>query len=184
MAETLKQTEALPAAYPAVPAGLSPAAAALPPEPLWQRIESYVAQRWTARAVTWLVEGPGEWTPPLSPATVTTAEVWAGGEWSEVVLKPAPDGYCLAAEGPYRITATVGSGTAPAAVLEAFRRLAEYSADIGLYSTWKGLAGATSNNVSVGGELTHSADRPATWAARALINSGAADLLRPYRRAS
>lgn len=184
MAETLKQTEAPPAAYPAAPSGLSAAAAALAPEAIWQRIESWVTARWSSRVVTWLVEGPGEWTPPLSPATLTTAEVWAGSEWSEVVLQPAPDGFCLPAEGPYRITAAVGSGPAPAVALEAFRRLAEYSADIGAYGSWKGPAGATASDMNLGEGLSHSVDRPATWAARALINSGAADLMRPYRRAS
>lgn len=184
MAETLKQTEAVPADYPDSPAGLTVAAAALAVEPLWQRIESYVSQRWTPRVVTWLVEGPGDWSPPLSPATITTAEVWAGGEWSEVILQAAPDGFCLAAGGPYRITATVGGGDVPEAVLEAFRRLAEYSAAIGSYGSWKGPAGATSSDMRIGDGLSHSVDRPATWAARALINSGAADLLRPYRRVS
>ena len=33
---------------------------------VWQRIESYVAYRWTPRAVTWIVEGCGEWYPPLA----------------------------------------------------------------------------------------------------------------------
>jgi hypothetical protein len=120
----------------------------------------------------------------LSPATSTTAEVWAGGEWSEVILQPAPDGYCLAAEGPYRITATVGGGSVPEAVLEAFRRLAEYSAEIGAYGSWKGPAGAHSHNFNMSEGVSLSVDRTPVWAARALVNSGAADLLRPYRRAS
>lgn len=184
MAATLKETEAAPAAYPASPAGLSVAAAALAPEPLWQRIEAWVTTRWTPRVVTWLVEGPGDWSPPLTPATITTAEVWTGSAWSAVILQAAPDGVCLVAEGPYRITADVGSANAPEAVLEAFRRLAEYSSEIGDYGPWKGRAGATSNSMNMGGELSHSQARPAGWASRALVNSGAADLLRPYRRVS
>lgn len=184
MVATLKQTEAPPVAYPDVPEGLSAGAAALAPEPIWQRIEEWVTCRWAPRVVTWLVEGHGEWSPPLSPATLTTAEVWAGGEWSEVILQPAPDGFCLATEGPYRITATVGSASAPPAALEAFRRLAEYSAAIGDHGSWKGPAGAHSHNLNLSEGMSISVDRTATWAARALVNSGAADLLRTYRRAS
>ncbi|HEY9147523.1 MAG TPA: hypothetical protein VIQ22_00825, partial [Gammaproteobacteria bacterium] len=176
--------EAAPTAYPDAPENLSVAAAALAPEAIWQRIEAWVTDRWSPRAVTWLVEGPGEWSPPLSPAVDVTAEVWAGSEWSDVTLQAAPDGYCLSAEGPYRITATVGSDSAPEAALEAFRRLAEYSAAIGDHSAWKGPAGANSHNFNLSEGVSLSVDRTATWAARALVNSGAADLLRPYRRAA
>ncbi len=55
MSTTLKETEAIAAAYPATPAGLSTAAAALDPDVIWQRIESYIAHRWTARSVVWTV---------------------------------------------------------------------------------------------------------------------------------
>ena len=44
---------------------LSTAAAALDADMIWQRIEAYIAHRWTERDVTWIVEGPGEWHPPL-----------------------------------------------------------------------------------------------------------------------
>jgi hypothetical protein len=135
--------------------------------------------------VVWTIEGPGDWEPPLTPATVSAVEVWSGEVWSEVFPAPSPlGGFVLAACGPYRVTATVGTGTAPAAVDEAFRRLAEYSLEIADYGLFTGRAGATSNDADIGGELKQSFNRPATWAARALINSGAADLLRPYRRAS
>ena len=64
----------------------------------------------------------------------------------------------------------------PAAVSEAFRRLAEYMAD----DTDR--AGVSSYSVNMGGAIQESYQRSAAHAARALQNSGAADLLRPYRR--
>lgn len=114
MAVTLKQIEAIPANYPAAPAGLSVAAAALEPAMIWQRIESYIAHRWTARAVIWTVEGPGDWEAPLTPAILGLVEVWTGTAWAAVTLTASPlGGYALPAEGPYRISASVGVGIAP-----------------------------------------------------------------------
>jgi hypothetical protein len=57
---TLRQDEAVPSSYPPLPWQLSPAALALDSDFSWQRLESYVAWRWTARAVVWTVEGCGE----------------------------------------------------------------------------------------------------------------------------
>ncbi|MFC3118192.1 hypothetical protein ACFOHS_07920 [Jhaorihella thermophila] len=55
--EILKRDEAIPASYPAVPSGLSVAAAALDGDMIWQRIEAYTAHRFTDRQVIWTVEG-------------------------------------------------------------------------------------------------------------------------------
>ena len=178
MTATLKQTEAVPASYPVTPSGLSAAALALSAQMIWQRIEAYTSARWTARAVVWTVEGPGEWEPLLTPATVTLAEEWTGTAWQTSTPDASPlGGYDLACK-TYRITATVGSGTVPAAVNEAFKRLAEYMAKA------ERLPGASSYKVDIGGAVSLSVDRSPTWLARAMINSGAADLLRPYRRLS
>ena len=177
MATTIKQTESLPATYPTVSTtGWSTAAAALSQTMLWQRIESYIAYRWTARDVEWIVDGPCEWTPPLTPATISTIEVWSDGAWIDITPDASPlGGYWLSGCGPYRFTASVGSGTVPAAVLEAFRRLAEYMA------AKPGKPGAPSERITAGSiSLSHS--RSESWMALALQNSGAADLLRPYRR--
>ena len=183
MSVTLKQVEAIPATYPAV-TGLSVAAVALDPAMIWQRIESYIAYRWTARAVVWTVEGSGEWTAPLTPATLTTVEVWDGAAWVEAFPVASPlGGYDLAACGPYRITATVGSGTPPAAVLEAFRRLAEYSVEVRKDGMVSGHPSHTSHSTDIGDAIKESYTRSANWTARAMQLSGAADLLRPYRRA-
>jgi hypothetical protein len=181
MAATIKQIEAAPEDYPATPSGLSTAAAALDAAMIWQRIEAYTARRWTERTVTWIVEGCGEWVPPLSPAVVTTVDVWSGADvWETATLTASPlGGYYLRASGPYRFTATVGDDDAdvPAAVNEAFKRLAEYMAGK------RGKAGASSESISAGSiSLTHR--RSASWMAEAMQNSGAGDLLRPYRRAA
>ena len=177
MTVTIKQTEAIPASYPATPSGLSAAATALDPDMIWARIESYIAHRWTDRQVIWIAEGSGEWVPPLTPATVTTIEVWEANAWSATVPLPSPlGGYELPGDGPYRITADVGSGTVPSGVETAFRRLAEYMAEV------DPKPGASDYEVSIG-SLEQSYRRSPTWLAKAMQNSGAADLLRPYRRA-
>lgn len=176
-ADTISELEAIPASYPPRPSGLSDAADALDPNTIWQRIEAYTAHRYTERAVTWVVEGKGHWGFPLSPATLTGAEKWTGEAWEAVTLSEGPYGYCLDDEGPYRIEADVGSGPVPVAVQEAYRRLAEYLAD----ETDR--AGVSDYMVNMGGAIQESYKRNPAWIARAMQYSGAADLLRPYRRA-
>lgn len=178
MADTIRQDEAMPAEYPDPPDNLSTAAAALDLDLVWQRIEAYVAHRWAVRDVTWIVDGRGEWCPPLTPATIATVEVWQADAWQSVTLSPSPfGGYVLPGHGPYRFKGTAGGGDVPAVVTEAFRRLAEYMV-AGL-----GVAGATSERQAVDGIGDTVISRSASWAARAIVNSGAGDLLRPYRRA-
>jgi len=99
MAVTLKQVEAVPVTYPATPTGLTTGAAALDAAMIWQRIEAYTLHRFSARAVVWTVEGPGDWVPPLTPATISTVEAWDGEAW--VAASPAASplgGYTLASE--------------------------------------------------------------------------------------
>lgn len=181
IAEVLSETEAEPASYPAAPSGLSAEAASLDPAMIWGRIESWVARRWSERGVVWIVRGPGEWTPRLGPFVVTDSKVWNGETYEAITLAPsALGGFTLAGEGPYQIEATVGAASdPPAAAEEAYRRLAEYF--VGVTET-EAPRTLTSYSCDMGG-LSHSAERPATWMARALIYSGAADLLRPYRLA-
>jgi hypothetical protein len=180
MAITVKQQEGTPSSYPAI-TGLSTAAAAILAV-AWQRVESYIAHRYTSRSIAWTVEGPGEWLPPLAPATIATIEIWANGEWEAVPdVTPSPrGGYWLPGRGFYRVTGTLAAGEAPlpvpAAVSEAVKRLAEYMAQ-------RGKAGARSDRITVGSvglAVTHDE----AWRARAIENSGAGDLLRPYRRVS
>ena len=178
MAEILEQIEADPSSYPDAPSGLSAAAAALEPIMIWQRIEHYVAHRWTPREVVWVVdaEAGDEWKPPLAPLVSFTSEIWPDGTWEARTLAEFPEGIMLPADARYRITATVGGGTAPLSVMEPFRRFAEYVADQSTQSP-----ASTSEQYTVG-PVTMAFQRPANWIARGLQNSGAADLLRKYRR--
>lgn len=170
MATTIKQTEAIPEAFPV----LDPVVA----DEVWQRLEAYIAHRWTPRAVTWIVEGPGEWTPPLAPATITDSEIWNDTAYEAVTLDAAPlGGLRLPGCGPYRFTATVGTDDpVPAIVAEAAQRLAGYMA------AKPGTPGATTDRTRAG-SIEVEKSRSASWMAAAMQNSGAADLLRYYRRA-
>lgn len=181
MAETVKEIEGIPAAWPTTPSGLSTGAAALAAGPIWARIEGFTAVRYSARTIQWIAEGPGEWVPPLDPATITTVEAWTGTAWEAATLNPSPlGGYDLPDDGQYRFTGTLGAGPVPETVQEAFRRLAEY---LGNATTGNAPSGAVHVSLNLGGDYSRTFDRGADWLARALINSGAADLLRPYRRA-
>jgi hypothetical protein len=174
-ATTIREDESIPASYPAAPSGLSVPAGAIAPAIVWQRIEAYTARRYAARAVVWTVEGPGEWVPPLAPATVSATELWNGSAWEAVTLNPSPlGGYALPGCGPYRFTASVGGGTAPAAVNEAYRRLAEY------FASAPQANGVRQETVEGVGSIEYDL----AGVARAMERSGAGDLLRPYRRAA
>ena len=175
MIEILAQSEATPVAYPDPPPGLSIAATALDSAAVWARLESWCAHRWTPRAVVWTFQGciGDEFRPPLTPLVSHSVERWWDATWTAVDLVPGPLGFCLPSDGTFRVTGQAGAGPVPAPVLEAFRRLAEYSAQIG--QGGEGFTAAEDGEVSF--------ERGATRAARALVNSGAADLLRPYRRA-
>ena len=176
--DLIKQFEDIPAAYPAAPAGLSTAAAALEADMIWARIEDYTAHRFTVREVVWTLLGSGgdEFHPRLTPLVSRTAEYWTGSAWEGLVLLNGPLGIALPFDGTYKITAQVGAGVVPAPVAEAFRRLAEYLADD------PGTAGASSTTVAIG-PIQESLDRNPAWVARAMQLSGAGDLLRNYRRA-
>lgn len=175
--EIVELIEETPAAWPALPGGftLSPAAAALSPGLIWSRIEAYTAHRFSEREAVWICDGPGAFAPTLTPATVTTTEAWDSPSWVPVELAPGPRGLILPG-GTHRITATVGAGPVPEAVLEAFRRLAEtFAAD-------PDLPGVNRMSVSAGSVDVMRSRDPA-WLAKAMDYSGAGDLLRPYRRA-
>jgi hypothetical protein len=174
--EIVEILEATPAAWPALPDGLSTAAAALAPGLVWGRIEAWVAHRWSEREVVWIVDGPGCFAATLTPATVTTTEVWDSPSWSPVELVAGPRGLILPASGPDRITADVGAGPVPDVVLEAYRRLAEY------FATPHDHPGVSRMTVEAA-SVNISRDRSPAWLARAMDYSGAGDLLRPYRRA-
>ena len=175
MAVTIHQKEEA-GQYPDAPDGLTDAAGELEPGMVWARLEQWIAHRWSARNVQWVVEGPGEWSPPLVPAVIDDMDEWHPEGWQTVSLPLAPMGYELP-RGKFRFSATVGEGPVPDDAQEAYRRLAEYyAAEAG------GVPGATSYSANLG-DVSESWRRSASHIARAIHNSGAADLLRPYRRA-
>ena len=174
MVDVFSEDESEPSAYPAKPSGLSTAATVIDKAVIWQRIEAYISHRWATRNVQWVLGGPGVWVPRLKPTTLDSAEFWNGDNWETLTLEAAPLGYDLG-EAMYRVNATVGStDDPPAAVLEAYRRLSEYLAET------EGGRVASSVTHSFG-DVTFEQTRPATWQAKALHYSGAADLLRRYR---
>jgi hypothetical protein len=173
MSTTLSETEAAPASWPTLTVdGLDAAGAAA----VWRRIEAFTAWRFTARTQVCIAEGPGCWRPRLRPFTVTLTEAWGDG-WAEVTLAPEPlGGVMLPGAGPYRVTATIGSGvTVPEDVAEAARRLGAYQVQLAASDPAQ-----VREEIAVG-ELRLGNERAVAWAARALQLSGAADLLRPYR---
>lgn len=181
MVEVLRQVEAVPETYPDAPAGLSTNAAALAPAMVWARIEAYTSYRYTARAVTWTIEGEtgGEFRPPLSPVTSLTSQKWWDASWTAVDLLSGPLGYCLPSDGTFLVSAMVGGGTPPAPVQAAYSRLAEYLADAGGPTD---RPGAARFSRKIGESLSFDIERNPAWLARAVQNSGAGDLLRPFRR--
>lgn len=179
MIDVIKQFEAVPVAYPDASAGLSTEAAALDASMLWARIEAYTAYRFTVREVVWTLRGDSgdEFHPRLTPVVSRVSHVWASGAWEAVTLQDGPLGICLPVDGIYRITAQVGAGDVPAPISESFRRLAEYLAP-GEHNP-----GASAFKMDLGPITVEEETRAPTWVARAMQLSGAADLLRPYRRA-
>jgi hypothetical protein len=185
MIEVLREDEGAPASRPAPPADLftsvkgeggnpvswlADTASQVPADALWERIESWITRRWGERTVTWIVRAPdgGEWEPRLRPASVDQAEKWDGEAWQTTTLQPAPVGYALQ-PGTFRVQATVGtSDDPPAIVWEAYRRLAMYVTE-----TFSRTGGTT--------DFGEGTSQPASWPARSLIYSGAADALRRFR---
>lgn len=177
MVDLLRKQEAVPATYPDPPDALTSNALALDHNMIWARIEAYVAHRWTAREVIWTVRGPGAWAPDLEPATITTIERFVSAAWEAVSLDAEWNGgVYLEGDFIYRVICTAGGGNVPAPVEEAFRRLAEY------WGEAPDRHGAGRYEMQIG-ELQESFDRTPKWIAQAMQLSGAADLLRPYRRA-
>ena len=174
MPEVLDRVEES-ASSPGQPTGLSSAAAAIDPDALWARLEAWTNRRFTPRTVTWVIAGPGAWQPDLRPATIDTSEVWQGEGWVSTTLRVGPLGFTLDSAA-YRVTATVGGAEPPFAEFwEAYRRLAEYLSDD------SHIGRVASSSTRSLGDISVSATRPQAWQAKAIHNSGAADMLRRYR---
>jgi len=182
---TLSEAETLPDAYPVAElyrpnevlgdgsrGGASPVTAnAEFAQVTWQRIEAWISRRWPERQVVYITEGAGEWCARLQPFAISAVERWTDDAWQAVSANPSPmGGIVLASDAHHRITGIAGDDTdPPGAVIEAFRRLHEYN--VGLTVNWWTDAARTE-------DLAHN------YAARAIQLSGAADLLRPWRRLS
>lgn len=172
MIEILEQDETV-VTYPTTPSGLSADAAAIPPAVIWDRLYSYIAHRWGETHVSWRVQGCGEFRSRVTPCTTHDVFYWSNSGWILTALKSGSLGVELSADNIWKIDATAGDQvmTVPPAVARAYVLLAEYMA-----STQKnpaGVASLTSGQLSLRFTRDH--------AARALQQSGAADLLRPYR---
>lgn len=166
MIHAITQTEGAPASYPPVGSLVGNDLAAA-----WQRIEHHIAFRYTPRQVVWRLDcDAGEWSPPLGP--IVEIEVQGGGQIFTPEIGPM-GGYVLPA-GQWTITATVGAGPVPAVVGEAVRRLWKYLAFEDSLSPGLTRFSSGAFNASIRREDIHPA--------KALQNSGAADLLRAYRR--
>ncbi|MFP4360689.1 MAG: hypothetical protein ACLFTG_08420 [Alphaproteobacteria bacterium] len=175
-ATLLDEHEGEPASRPAVWAYQRPGVGSwedgrVDPALAWARLEAWIRRRWAARPVTWIASGPGEFTPPLEPFRVSTVERWADGAWIAETPAASPLGWSLDA-ATYRIAGTAGDDTdPPAAVAEAYRRLLEFHRGVSLQFA-----------DSAADYVTDASRRPAGWAAKAIHLSGAADLLRPWKR--
>lgn len=162
-----QQIEEVPESYPDVE-GIEAAAAAI----AWQRIEHFIAWRFAPRTVTWRVSSDGcDWTPPLAPIVSITVQTGDDDPYEPEVREAG--GWALP-EGYVTVTATVGSEPVPAAVAEAVRRYTTHMSAIASYPV--GATGISSGSLS----LSYRAEliNPA----KAMANSGAADLLRAYRK--
>ncbi|RKF22722.1 hypothetical protein D6851_05865 [Altericroceibacterium spongiae] len=172
----ITQFEGTPESYPAIEGVTGDLL-----ETCWTRVEHYCGQRWAPRRVVWtLRSGGGEWKPPLGPILISEAFGWKDGDWQPVTLRRGPFGLMLPC-GNVQIEASVGSNSGasiPAAVKEAIKRLAAY-----LTAQSPVPAGARSYSANVG-QLSEAVSIDPAAMARALQYSGAADLLRAYRKAS
>ncbi|WP_292527819.1 hypothetical protein [Methylocystis sp.] len=176
MAVTLKEIEGTPMDWPEKPLHLSKAAKAIDRKFVWQRIEAYIAFRFSPRSIVWIAEGPGYWLPPLSPASISVFDIWANDAWEFITAPPGSPlgGFNLPCAAHYRFSGIVGAAPVPEIVDEAYARLAEY------------LANVTPSNGVRREEVTDigSVEYDMAAVARAMERSGAADLLRTYRRPS
>ncbi len=175
MATTLEIIESAPPTFPDIPGLVESIDAAT----VWARLEGWINARWAERDCSFIVEGAGHWRAPLYPFTVATIETWEAGEWVTAVIPPSPlGGYCLEGVGPFRFAGILGAADAPPAiVLEAARRLGSY------------LVAVASRNFENALVMRQTSDELDSFeygapynAARALQYSGAADLLRRFRR--
>ena len=194
------EAEFPPLAYPDVPhAALALPDYGKPAAWVWQRIEKYCNWRWTPREVQIEVDGCGWISLPVRPLRVTKLEYfdemvsyrWSETSWTEFTPASAArqrGGKIYSPFNHTRITGIAGEDNpAPEAVIHAAVRLHTYlahgSEGFPLWATSRSHTAETNDGEGVSSNRNESFQRPANYIAKAMQNSGAADLLRPYRRA-
>ena len=147
--------------YPPAPSGVTGTV----PEVIWSKLENYCACRWSTAEIEFVVcpHGVLAWRPPYYPYTIDTvngdpAEV---NEFGEVTLSERSIVVC-----------TIGGQAVTAGVEEAYKRFADYYAA-------EPMNGVSRYSIDVG-DISESWSRRRDWGA--LGNSGAAELLRKYRK--
>lgn len=201
--ELVLYEELPPSAYPEVPrsALLMDDATGIP-DWIWERIEAYCNWRWTPREAQIEIDGSGWISLPVRPLRVTKLEYFdemvsyrsSETSWTEFTPASAArqrGGKIYSPFSHCRITGIVGENNpAPPAVIQAAVRLHAYLGHTPeSFPMWATGRTHTAENTteSEGSSSTsnrnESFQRPANYIAKAMQNSGAADLLRPYRRA-
>lgn len=156
--------------YPDKPSGLSDDAAAIDEAVIWDRLEAFTNFRWSETVVEFVVNPDHEiqWKPPYVPFVVDLVD----GEAA------TPDQFgAVTIRNRSKVRCTIGGADVSETVKTAYRRLAEYFAvrdDMP--------AGAQRYAVSIG-DISETISKRSDHLARAMQNSGAADLLRKYRKA-
>jgi hypothetical protein len=156
--------------YPAAPDDLSTDAAAIEPAVIWDRLEAFTNFRWSTTVMDFVVNPDHQvmWHPPYLPFVVDLVN----GEPAD------PDEFgAVELAGRSTVRATIGGGDVSEAVKAAYRRLAEYFAVRDEMP-----AGAQRYAVSIG-DISETISKRGDHMARAMQNSGAADLLKKYRKA-
>lgn len=153
---------------------------------VWKRIERWLDwHRFGVRDVVvyarmGIVSSEG-WVPPLGPLhEIEKVEVFRGDTWQTVQHGIGPFGGITGLQhfDAVKLTAKVGHEETPPAVMQAFHRLDEF-----LNAETKAPVGASSYSIGLGsGELSESYSLPIERFTRAITLSGAADLLRPWRK--
>ncbi|SLN10775.1 hypothetical protein PSJ8397_00042 [Pseudooctadecabacter jejudonensis] len=178
----IEQEEISTAVYPDAPDGLSDAAAALSKEIVWDRLEQFTNYKIGQRSIQFRVcsnRGQPWWIPAERPFEITGILIadTTLDDYVATPVRPRADGAVNLEGKAALVTATVGLATAPPLFLEAYKRLAEYFA-----ASQIGPEGVTRYSLSVGPDITEGYSKQATHTAKAMVNSGAADLLRKYRK--
>lgn len=200
--EMLVFDEMEPETYPEVPqsALVFQSDTAGVPDWIWQRIEAYCNWRWTPREAQIVVDGGMPFNIPARPFRITKVEKYPPAptgletmEWYEVPTSYVTQmGWRMIPCGELvRITGIVGEDNpAPPAVIQAAVRLHGYLGHTPeSYPMWATGRSHTAEHTTTGegGGSTRSQNesfqRRADYMALAMQHSGAADLLRRYRRA-